>query len=147
MSTEVNTVAGSGTVANMQPMSPVYSFPEGTFPVPNAKDTLRNRRAESVAVSNPADFSVSIGLRSSQLNVTASAVELTPSPLEYRRAIVIHNDGASVLYLGHSSAVTTADGFPLAAGEKIAIDLTGNPNTAVYGISGGTSDVRIMEFA
>jgi hypothetical protein len=144
---DINTVAGSGTVANMQPQSPLYAFPEGTFPVPNARDSLRNRRAESVAIINPSDFSVGIGGRTTQVTVGISAVQILPSPLEFRRALVIHNDGASIVYLGFTAAVTAADGFPLANGEKIAIDMVGNPNMLVWLISAGTSDIRLLELA
>jgi len=147
MNHEINTVAGSGTVANMQPNSPLYDFGEGTFPVPNARDSLRNRRADSVAILNPSDFSVGIGGRTTQVTVSTSAVEILPSPLEFRRALVIHNDGTSVVYMGFTSAVTAGNGFPLASSEKIAIDMVGNPNMRIWLISAGTSDIRLMELA
>jgi len=147
MTHDINTVVGSGTVANLQPASPHYAFTENTFPVPNAKDSLRNRRADAVAVVNPSDFSVSIGARTTQVNIGTSATEVLASPLESRRALVIHNDGASVLYIGFDASVTTGNGFPLANGEKISFDMVGNPNMRMWLISAGTSDVRLMELA
>lgn len=144
---EVNSVIGSGLVPNLQPQSPQYAFAEGTFPVPNARDSLRNRRADAVAVVNPSDFSVSIGGRTSQVTIGGSAVEILASPLEFRRALVIHNNGGSTVYLGFTSAVTTADGFPLTTNEKIAIDMCGNPNMRVWLISDASSDVRLLELA
>lgn len=144
---EINVVHGSGTVANLQPNSPLYSFSEGLFPVPNAKDSLRNQRAEAVAVVNPSDFSVSLGGRTTSVNIGSSATEILTSPLEFRRALVIHNNGNGILYMGFNAGVTTATGFPLAVNEKIAIDITGNPNTRIWLISASSSDVRLMELA
>jgi len=144
---DINTVVGSGTVANTQPSSPQYAFPEDTFPVPNARDQLRNRRADAVAVVNPSDFSVSIGGRNTQVDVSTAAIEVLASPLEFRRALVIHNNGGSTVYFGFSAGVTAANGFPLLTNEKIAIDMTGNPNMRIWMISDSSSDVRLLELA
>jgi hypothetical protein len=95
---------------------------------------------------NPEDFSVSIGLRPTAVTVTTSPTPLPTNPLEYRRALVIHNNGASTIYLGDSS-VTTSNGIPLVAGEKIAFDIQNNPNVTVYAISTGSVDVRVLELA
>lgn len=144
---EVNSVIGSGLVANLQPQSPYYAFPNGTFPVPNARDSLRNRKADAVAIVNPADFSVSIAGRTSQITISGVAAEILPSPLEARRALVVHNNGGSTVYMGFTSAITTANGFPLTTNEKIAIDMTGNPNMRVWLISDASSDIRLLELA
>ena len=147
MPNDINVVAGSGLVANSQPFSPLYNFGEGTFPVPNARDSLRNQRADPVAVTNPSDFSVNIGGRTTQITITGTAAEILPSPLESRRSLAIHNGGASIVYFGFTSGVTTANGFPLANNEKIAIDMAGNPNMRMWLISAGSSDVRLLELA
>jgi hypothetical protein len=97
-------------------------------------------------VLNPEDFSVSIGISTAAITVTTSATPLPASPLEYRRALVVHNASAGTIYLGNSS-VTTSTGLPLAAGEKIAFDITGNPNVMIYAIAGSSLEVRIMELA
>lgn len=144
---EINVVLGSGTTANLQPQSPLYAFAQDTFPVPNARDSLRNRRADAVAVVNPADFSVSIGGRTTQITIGGSPQEILLSPLEFRRALVIHNNGGGTVYMGFTSAVTTSDGFPLVTNEKIAIDMCGNPNMRVWLISDSSSDVRLLELA
>ena len=59
---------------------------------------------------------------------------------------MIHNAGSVDIFLGGSN-VTTTNGMPLAAGEKIAFDIQGNPNVVVYAICATASDVRIMELA
>jgi hypothetical protein len=63
----------------------------------------------------------------------------------YRRSIAIRNNGASTIYLGHNSGVTTADGFPLKADEIFHADVTGN--IPIYGIADAPTNVRIMELA
>ena len=144
---DINIVVGSGTISNLQPQSPLYAFPHGTFLVPNARDSLRNRRADAVAIVNPSDFSVSIGGRTTQITIGVSSQEILLSPLEFRRALVIHNNGSSTVYMGFTSAVTIANGFPLVSGEKIAIDMVGNPNMRVWLISDASSDIRLLELA
>jgi len=143
---ESNSVIGSGTTPNVS-FAPPYAIPPGTFPVPDQRTDLRNRLGENVVCINPEDHSVSISLRPQAIAVGGTAVALPATPLEYRRALVIHNNGTSTVYLGNSD-VTTLTGFPLAAGEKIAFDIKGTPRTTVWAISGGSSvDVRILELA
>lgn len=145
MTREYNAVIGSGTTPNVA-HAPPYSIPQNTYPIPDQRTNLRNRQGDGVVVLNPENASVSIGLRQSTLAVTSSAVSLTASPLENRRALVIYNAGPSTLYIG-SSTVTTANGMPIAVGEKIAFDIQGTPNVEIYGVSDASSDVRIMELA
>lgn len=146
MAREYNSVIGSGTTPNVS-FAPPYAIPPGTFPVPDQRTDLRNRQGEGAIVLNPEDASVSISLRPQAITVSGVATALPATPLEYRRALVIHNNGASTIYLGNSD-VTALTGFPLAAGEKIAFDIKGTPRTTVWAVSGGASvDVRILELA
>ena len=142
---QYNTVIGSGTIPAIQ-AGPTHNISAGTFPVPNAKDSLRNRRGDGVIVLNPEDFSVSIGFEQQAITVSASATPLPADPLPNRRALVIHNNSAITIYIGNS-AVSVANGFPIVAGEKIAIDIMGVPNVTVYAISASSADVRILELA
>lgn len=148
---DINVVRGSGTVANLANLgpilSPLYPFDPNTFEVPNARDTVRNQRADAVAVVNPSDFSVNLGGRVTQIDISTSAVQILTSPLEFRRALVIHNNGGSTVYFGFSASVTTSTGFPLVTNEKIAIDMVGNPNMNIWLISDSASDVRLLELA
>jgi hypothetical protein len=146
MAREYNSVLGSGTTPNVS-FAPPWAIPPGTFPVPDQRTDLRNVQGEGIVCLNPEDASVSIGFRAQAITISGVAAALPASPLEYRRALVIHNNGSSTIYLGNSD-VTSLTGFPLSAGEKIAFDIKGTPRTTIYAISGGSSvDVRIMELA
>lgn len=136
---------GSGTVPHMA-HGPAYNLPQGAYPGAHSKTDLRTRAGDGMVVLNPEDFSVSIGLRTSAVVVGTSATPLPANPLEFRRALVVHNNSGTTIFLGDSS-VTTSTGLPLAAGEKIAFDIQNNPNVVVYGVAGADSDVRIMELA
>jgi len=144
MSLEYSTIIGSGTTPHLAP-SPVYNFPDGTFPIPDQRTDLRARRGEGTVILNPENFSVSIGLRQQAISVS-SEIALPLNPLENRRALVLHNAGPGILYIG-LSGVTTIDGFPIAVNEKIAIDCQGTTNVTLYGVSDSTCDVRVLEFA
>lgn len=139
------TTVGSGTSAHIG-YGPAHNFPEGAYPGAHSKNELRTRTGDGVVMLNPEDFSVSIGLRTAAVTVGTSATPLPSNPLEYRRALVVHNNGGNTIFLGDSS-VTTSTGIPLAAGEKIAFDIQNNPNVVVYGVAGADTDVRIMELA
>lgn len=146
MAREYNSVLGSGTTPNVS-FAPPWAITPGTYPVPDQRTDLRNTVGDGAVVLNPEDASVSIGFRTQAITVSGTATALPMTPLEYRRALVIHNNGSSTIYLGNPD-VTSLTGFPLAAGEKIAFDIKGTPRTTIYAISGGSSvDVRIMELA
>lgn len=87
-------------------------------------------------------------LKNSNIAVGVTAIKIPTTPLEDRRAIIItNNDNANTLYVGHDSACTTGNGFPiLKDGGSIVLYLI--EDTDVYGIASGTeTDVRILEFA
>lgn len=145
MNFEYATSIGSGTVPHVA-HGPAHNLPDGSYPISSQRDSLRTRRGDGAIILNPEDFSVSIGLRVQAITVAGVAIPLPSNPLEFRRALVVHNNGSSVIYLGASN-VTTSNGLPLAAGEKIAFDIQGNPNVVVYAISASSVNVRIMELA
>ena len=82
------------------------------------------------------------------LGVTGLAVEILPAdPLRKRHSLT--NTGAETIYLGFDTAVTTADGIPVAAAAAISFDPPGVAYTgAVYGICGvtGTSEIRGVQY-
>lgn len=146
MPREYNAIIGSGVTPALG-LAPAYDFPPGTFPIPDQRNTLRNRSGDGVLVLNPENFSVSIGLRQQAITVPGgTGVPLPATPLEYRRALVLHNNGPGILYIGLIN-VTTVDGFPIAVNEKIAIDCQGTPNITLYGVSDSSCDVRVLEFS
>lgn len=53
---------------------------------------------------------------------------------------LVQNLGPNNLYLGGSS-VTASNGLEVTPGESVSVGFTNSP---IYGISAGTSDVRVM---
>ncbi len=148
MSKDYSVTIGSGTVPNIGPHVPYMSgaFPNGRYPNSPPDNVLTNRYGTGSVILNPQDFSIFIGVGCQAITITSTPMPLPQSPLEHRRALAIHNNGPGILYIGNAG-VTTANGFPLAANEKIGLDITGNSNVTIYGVSDGTSDVRILELA
>lgn len=145
MNKQYFSTVGSGTIPHIG-YGPAHSLTPNAYPGAHSKNDLRTRVGDGIVVLNPEDFSVSIGLLSTAVTVDTSAVPLPANPLEYRRALVVHNNGSNTIFLGDST-VTTSTGLPLAANEKIAFDVQNNPNVVVYAIAGGNTDVRVMELA
>lgn len=142
---EYASTIGSGTLPHVG-HGPTHSLSAGAYPVPSQRESLRTRRGDGTIILNPEDFSVSIGLRSQAITITAAATPLPANPLENRRALVIHNVGSATVYIGNST-VTIANGLPLLSGEKIAFDIQGVPNVSVYAITAGSVEVRILELS
>lgn len=142
---------GSGLLPHIADYHPITSglWQAGTYPQPREREgeVRRLGNVTPIAILNMEDSSAHFGLRVTQISVSASALPLPGSSLEHRRAIAIQNLGPGTLYIGDSANVTTADGYPLAANtnKEIAFDIKGN--VRIYGISDGTSDVRILEVA
>lgn len=145
MNKQYFTTVGSGTTPHIA-HGPAHDLLPGAYPGAHSKNELRTRVGDGIVVLNPEDFSVSIGFRNLAITVGTSAVPLPANPLEYRRALVISNNGGNTIFIGDSS-VTTSNGLPLAAGEKIAFDIQNNPNVVVYAVAGSDTDVRILELA
>lgn len=145
MNKQYFSTVGSGTIPHLS-HGPAHDLPQGAYPGAHSKNELRTRVGDGVVVLNCEDFSVSIGLRTLAVVVGTSATPLPLNPLEYRRALVVHNNGGNVIFIGDSS-VTTSNGLPLVAGEKISFDIQNNPNVVVYGVAGADTDIRIMELS
>ena len=140
------TVLGSGQRSYLQ-QSSLITHPDGSFPVVGDHERGKAvRGGQGVVVLNYEDHVACLGLQQSAVDVTSSAVQLTPNPLENRRSLRITNAGPATVYIGNSS-VTTANGSPLVTNESIAIDLANLPQVAIYAVSTGNSNVRILEIA
>jgi hypothetical protein len=77
-------VIGSGTSPHLQ-LGPAHAFPPGAIPVPSTRgnrhgEDIRIRKGQPAIIVNPQDFSATIGLRTSQLDVSTTAIPLVPSP-------------------------------------------------------------------
>lgn len=80
------------------------------------------------------------GVLESDYTVGGTATELATGTVVNRLGLVVQNLGADTAYIG-SSTVTTSSGYALAANENAFFSGT----LALYAISAGTSDVRILE--
>lgn len=81
--------------------------------------------------------------RSVSVTTTATALNSTPTDSVSGSAILVHNVGAASVYVG-GSGVTTAQGEPVAAGERLTVDL--NFGESLYGIvATGTVECRVLE--
>ena len=75
--------------------------------------------------------------------ITTTAAPIPATTLTYRKTILVKNSGTNTVYLG-SSTVTSANGYPLAAGEEKAFDL--GPSALLYGVTAsGSSAVKSLE--
>lgn len=60
-------------------------------------------------------------------------------------ALAVYNNGAATVFLGHSSGVTTANGYPLAAGGQVSVQFD-SASQGLWGIvASGTVEVRTLE--
>ena len=83
-----------------------------------------------MAVSTSA---VIVGTDATPLLAATNSDYPSSGPRIVGRQVAIANLGSVTVYVGGSD-VTTANGFPVSAGEKISIDVA--PDEALYGISG-----------
>lgn len=112
----------------------------------NARSRERHLRGTDVCVINPEDSSAGLAGSGSQLTTTGGVARKLPlTPLPYRRAIAIYNASAAPLYVGFNSNVSAANGFPLASGQTLPLQVNGA--VEVWGISASAVDVRIIELA
>lgn len=112
----------------------------------NARSQERHLRGTDVCVINPEDASAGLlGLTSRVITTGGVASQLPAAPLAYRRAVSIRNNSAAVLYVGFTSGVTTATGFPLSSGQSLPLQVNGA--IKVWGIADSAVDVRIIELS
>lgn len=145
MATEYTSFLGSGTTPGINSFpgaSP--NMPEGSYPVPTNRGVLSARVGTGSVLINPEDLSAFLGVQSQAVTVDTSATLIPPTPLEYRRAILICNNGPGTIYIGNSG-VTTSTGLPIAVNEKIAFDLQGV--IKLWAVSTVATDVRILEIS
>ena len=134
MAQESSVIVGSG-------LNPVkYAIPF------NSRSNERHLRGSDVVVVNPEDASAGLsGLASRVILAGGAAQQLPNSPLTYRRAVSVRNNSAATLYVGFTSAVSTATGYPLASGQSLPLQVNGA--IRIWGIADSAVDVRIIELA
>lgn len=107
---------------------------------------LPGMRGTNSVVLNYEDIQSKIGImQASGTIVTGDAVQLSgpTTRLAGRRQLLIQNLGGGALYIGGASGVTSSDGYCVASGSSLSLDILDYGD--VWGISDGTSDVRILE--
>lgn len=141
-----------------------------SFPVINSPTTNLLLRKAAVALSNirimlVATGPVTLDLRArgisagetsvriesasdiltSQLTVSTTSLSLLGSALTDRNGVVVRNWGSLTLYLGETAvAANPTTGYPIGAGESMAIDIQAGQE--IYGATAlGSTDVRIMQ--
>ena len=78
-----------------------------------------------------------------KVTITTTATKIPSDPTELRGAITFKNVSGQTIYVGGSSAVTVASGYPMTVGEAFPFDMAGGD---IYAITNsGTSDVRVLE--
>ena len=103
-------------------------------------------RGTSVVVLNPEDGSAGGSGLVTTVTLTGTTVQLPSKPLKYRRAISIcNNSAADTIYIGFDLNVTTGTGWPIAPKNTISLDINGQ--VIIYGVSDGSTDVRILELS
>lgn len=88
-----------------------------------------------------------------RVNITATPVKISDSYLG-RCSILIKNLSKSTVYIGGTSAVTSADGYPIGINENISVgiaersfQITGFHGVEVWGVCGAgmSSQVAVFE--
>ena len=129
-------------------MADNYTFKDaaGNTLTHQSKDVAGAHASKHVAVDAAG---VEIFYKGSSVLATAVSVGTTATPLPAsalanRRAVMIYNNGAAIIYLGGSGVTTTA-GFPLLPGQAVTLEVG---TLAVYGrVASGTVEARILEVA
>jgi hypothetical protein len=103
-------------------------------------------RGSNAVVINYEDINSLLGtVQASGLAVGASAIQVSgpATRLRGRRQLRIQNLGADPAYVGGDSSVTTSTGFAIPSGDTLALDVLDVGD--IWIISGGSSDVRVLE--
>jgi hypothetical protein len=133
MARESSAIAGSG----------ISVLREGL--TPNSKGAVLALRGTNSVVVNYEDINSKLGIvQSSGLSVTGDAIHISgpADRLRGRRQVMIQNLGTGAVYIGDSS-VTVAGGVMIASGDMLTLNVLDVGD--IYIVSGGTSDVRILE--
>ena len=83
-------------------------------------------------------------VRPQSVTILTSATAIPTTALTYRKTLMILNISTNVVYIG-DSGVTTSNGFPLYPRAQISISI--EDDIILYGISTGSSEIRILEGA
>lgn len=104
-------------------------------------DLLSDRYRRVYVNSGP-----NVAALNSTSSVTTTAAALLGAQLSGRRRYLIQNLGNRAIYVGKDATVTTVNGFRMAAGSNMDVEL--GEDVGLFAITdSGTQDVRILELA
>lgn len=141
-SLNVATTIGSGTVNQVRNILPPSQRGSNTDV---AVGDGGHRTGKQVILANPEDLNSvdAFGIRNISVTGTATLiVGPNDNPLPRQRMVIIRNVGTGDVHIGPDSGVLTTTGFELAANTQIELPLL--HNVEVWGISGGSEDVRVL---
>lgn len=77
----------------------------------------------------------------SQYTIGLTAIQITPTPLANRSSITlkVSKDNNGTIYIGTNNNVTTANGYPLYAGDTLGMDLT--PSSQIWAIADNANQI------
>jgi hypothetical protein len=88
-----------------------------------------------------------VAVRSSTILVGTAPTLVVDGIAAHGQAFAVKNNGAQTVFLG-GEGVTTADGYPLAAGEAMSMDLPSSGAEDVYGVvASGTCETRTLSMS
>lgn len=111
----------------------------GHFLAVNADGSI-NTTSTPISGTVNANLNGLASFQTSQYTVGTSATQLTVTPLTGRSSLavkVVTTASTEAVYIGNSSGVTTANGYPLFNGDSIEIDLTGAHSIYAIGTLAG----------
>lgn len=86
---------------------------------------------------------IDTNLKSSAVVIQSTATAIPATSLPDRRNLLIFNNGSNTVYVG-TADVSTANGYPIAAGDALALDVT--DTITIYGrVAENTEELRILE--
>lgn len=84
-------------------------------------------------------------VKTTSMTISTTAVAIPTSPVANRRSIQIYNNSTNDIYIGGED-VTTSNGIPVSPSSfSQALDM--GQNMTLYGISTGSSNIRILEIS
>jgi hypothetical protein len=102
-------------------------------------------RGSNSVVINYEDINSMLGLQSSGLQVAGNAIQVSgpDTRLAGRRQLQVQNLGTDPVYIGGDSSVSSTEGVRVPSGDSITLNLLDIAD--VWIVSGGSSDVRVLE--
>ena len=81
------------------------------------------------------------------VTVATTATAIVSANTADRQALRLYNNSSQTIYIGEDATVTTANGYPLKAGDEWLLDTTAYEfRSGLYGIvAGGTANLRVWD--